>query len=666
MSDLNTILGTTKSYIEELKKWWINSIEDLLMYFPRTYESHNKWNRFSDLRWDQMNYFSAKICTKSSNPTRYWKNLYKCVIEDNEGSLAECIWFAKPYFWGFLREWKNFLFIWKAKLNFWKLQISSPKIELAWDKSIHTWEIVPVYSQIWEKLSSQWFREKINKAINYAWIFPENIPNEILEKERLIPKKEAIKQVHAPENMELLEKAQERLAFEELFFLQKWSIERKESIKTLWEKKDLIIAMNINLIKDFFSSLPFIPTNAQKIAIYQILKDKEKPFPMQRLLEWDVWSGKTLIALAAWFNTIHSWKQTALMAPTEVLARQHFNELKKYIDTFEKKHEKYINVFKPWLLIWALTPKNKKEIQEKLSKWEINFLIWTHALISENVNFNNIWLAIIDEQHRFWVAQREKLQSQWFPHTLNMTATPIPRTLALVAYWDQDISVLNEMPAWRKKIDTKIVTPSLRQQVYRMIELEIEKWRQAYVICPLVEVSEKLEVKAVTEEYERLQNDVFPKLNISFIHWKLSSKEKEEKMRNFKEKKSNILVATSVVEVWVDVPNATIMIIEWAERFWLAQLHQFRGRVWRSDHQSFCFLFTSNNQSTEKLHAMENYSDWFTLAEIDMKLRGPGEVYWIRQSWIPDLRMASFSDHKMVIRARKAAEQYLGLDGKIE
>lgn len=662
MSDLQTLLGTTKSYLEELSKWGINTLEDLLTYYPRTYESHNKWDSFTDLRWDQINYFNAKVCTKNSSPTKSWKTLFKCIIEDFQWELAECIWFVRPFFWDFLKEWKDFLFIWKAKLNFWKLQITSPKVELYWDTSIHTWEVVPVYSQIWEKLSPQWFREKINKLTKYVWIFEELLPKQVLEDERLISKSEAIKQIHFPDNLVILNKARERLAFEELFFLQKWALENKEAIKVLWKNEDLKINMNIDLIKDFFESLSFIPTNAQKISIFQILKDKQKAFPMQRLLEWDVWSWKTLVALAACLNTIHAWKQVAFMAPTEVLARQHFAGISKYIKTLEEKHEKYSDNFKTWLLIWALTPKNKQEIVNKLQIWEINLIIWTHALISENVIFSNLGLAIIDEQHRFWVLQREKLASHWLVHVLNMTATPIPRTLALVAYWDQDISVINEMPAWRKKIETRSVSPTQRKQVYRMIESEIEKWRQAYVICPLVEESETLEVKSVTEEYERLKKDVFPKLNMSFIHWKLSSSEKETIMKDFKDNKSSILVSTSVIEVWIDVPNATIMIIEWAERFGLSQLHQFRWRVWRSDYQSYCFLFTSNNQENERLKAMEKYSDWFTLAEIDMKLRGPWEVYWIRQSWIPDLKMASMSDHKMVIRARKAAEKFLGLD----
>ena len=662
MSNLQTILGTTKSYIDELSKWGINTVEDLLQYFPRTYESHNKWDSFSELRWDQINYFKAKVCTKSTMPTKTGRSLFKCVIEDSTWDLAECIWFSKPFFWEFLKEWKSLLFIGKAKLNFWKLQISSPKVELYWDDSIHTWDIVPIYSQIWEKLSPLWFREKISKLNKYIWAFKELLPKNILESEKLISKTEAIKQIHFPENNDLLEKARERLAFEELFFLQKTAIENKEAVKLLWKKENLIIKMNIDLIKDFFESLPFTPTNAQKIAIFQILKDKEKAFPMQRLLEWDVWSWKTIVALAAWLNTNYFWKQVAFMAPTEVLARQHFAEISKYIQTFEEKNEKYKNKFKSWLLIWALSQKNKQETLEKLQAWEINMLIWTHALISVNVSFWNLGLVIIDEQHRFWVIQREKLASHWIPHVLNMTATPIPRTLALVAYWDQDISIINEMPAWRKKIKTRTVNPSQRRQVYRLIESEIQQWRQAYVICPLVEHSENLEVKAVTEEYERLKKDVFPNLNISFIHWKLSSKEKDQIMKDFKDNKSNILVSTSVVEVWVDVPNATIMIIEWAERFGLSQLHQFRWRVWRSDMQSYCFLFTSNNQENERLKAMEKYSDWFTLAEIDMKLRGPWEVYWVRQSWIPDLKMASMSDHNMVIRARKSAEKFLGLD----
>ena len=661
MNSLKEILSTTWTYLKKLEEVWIKTVKDLLLYFPRTYESHNQWAFFSDLRSDQMNNFKATICNKSSMPTKTWRKLYKCTISDSEGSLAECIWFAKPFFWEMLLEWKNFYFIWKAKINFRKTQISSPKVEFK-QNTIHSWEIVPVYPQIWEKLTSQWFREKIHSVLFEAKKFEENLPETVLKKEKLIWRSEAIKNLHFPKNQKYLEKAKERMAFEELFFLQKKALISKEEIKNLSEIKNVSIKMNTDLIKDFFESLPFIPTNAQKIAIFQCLKDMEREYPMNRLLEWDVWSWKTLVAIALALTVLLDWKQVALMSPTEVLTRQHFYSMTKMIKVFEEKFPKYENKFKIWLLLWALTPKKKQEVLLKLHTWEVNFLIWTHALISDNVSFENLWIAMIDEQHRFWVAQREKLTSHWPVHILNITATPIPRTLALVAYWDQDISVLNEMPAWRKIIKTSVVNSFWqRKQVHRFMEIEIEKWRQIYVVCPLIEESEKLELKSVKEEYANLIK-IFPKASIWLMYWKLKSKEKDEVMNDFKEKKYDILVSTSVIEVWVDVPNATIMIIEWAERFWLSQLHQFRGRVWRSEFQSYCFLFTTDDKKeTARLTAMETYSDWFSLAEIDMKLRWPWEVYWVRQSWIPDLKMASMSDHKMVLRARSAAEEYLEL-----
>lgn len=662
MNSLKTALSTTQTYLKELEKAWIQTVDDLLLYFPRAYESHNKWELFSELRSDQINNFKATVISKSSSPTRTWKKLFKAVISDEEWSLAECVWFARPFFWDMLVEWKSFYFIWKAKLNFWKLQISSPKVEFTKEK-IHSWDIVSVYPQIWDKLTSQWFREKIHWLLSYTKNFKENLPKEVVEKERLVWKQSAIKNLHFPKSQEDLEKAKERMAFEELFFLQKKALISKEEIKNLSQIKNVAIEMNTQLVKDFFESLPFTPTNAQKIAIFQCLKDIEREYPMNRLLEWDVWSWKTLVALALALNILFAWKQVALMSPTEVLTRQHFSSMWKMIEKFEEKFPEYNWKFKIWLLIWALTPKQKQETLLKLHTWEINFLIWTHALISDNVDFDNLWLAMIDEQHRFWVQQREKLTSHWPVHILNITATPIPRTLALVAYWDQDISVLNEMPAWRKTIKTSVVnTLWARQQVYRFIEMQIEEWRQVYVICPLVEESEKMEVKAATEEYENLIK-IFPKATIWLMHWRLKSKEKESAMEDFKNKNYDILVSTSVIEVWVDVPNATIILIEWAERFWLSQLHQFRWRVWRGEHQSYCFLFTTDDKNeTARLKAMETHSDWFSLAEIDMKLRGPWEVYGVRQSWIPDLKMATMSDHKMVLRARKAAEDYLWLN----
>lgn len=667
MSELKEILKTTATYTSILEKNWIKNLKDLFLNFPRTYNIFNNSNSFEDLRSDQLNNFSAKIVKKQTQQTKNFRTLYKTIITDDNWVLAECVWFAKPFFWDIMKVWKKYFFVGKAQENFWIIQISAPKIDLN-SSDFGGKDISPVYRQFWEKITSNWLRQKILPNLKFVKdLFLENLPEKILKEENLIWRAEAIKILHDPKDQKELEKAKERIAFEELFFLQKDALQRKEEIKNLWNIENIAIKMNTDLVKKFFESLEFIPTNAQKIAIFQILKDTEKKYPMNRLLEWDVWSWKTLVCLTAALNTVFWWKEVAIMAPTEVLARQHFSSMWKMIENFEEKHPEFQWKFKIWLLLWAHTPKEKQEILLKLQTWEINILVWTHALITETVQFSDLWLAIIDEQHRFWVEQRAKIKKWKQIHLLNVTATPIPRTLALVAFWDQEISVLNEMPKWRKIIKTQVVKQSWRRKVYDFVEKEIQNWRQAFIICPLIEENEKLELKSVTEETERLKQ-IFPKLEINSMHWKLKSNEKEKIFSDFKEKKFDILVSTSVIEVWVDIPNATIMIIEWAERFWLSQLHQFRWRVWRSEFQSYCFLFVSSEKDPSeiaRLNAMQAHSDWFSLAEIDMKLRWPWEVYWVRQSWIPDLKMANYSDHKMVLRARSSAEKFLGLDEKI-
>ena len=665
MSQLKTALQTTATYTTELEKNWIKNLKDLFLNFPRTYQVFNNSNDFWDLRADQLNNFFAKLIKKQTQQTRSFKTLYKAIISDENWKFAECVWFAKPFFWEMIKVWKKYFFVWKAKENFWTLQISWAKIDI--NNSDFWWkDIVPVYRQYWPKITSDWLRQKILMNLNLVSdLFLENLPKEILESEKLIWRDKAIKILHNPKNTEELEKAKERIAFEELFFLQKDALLRKEEIKSLWKIDNLSIKMNVDFVKKFFSSLEFIPTNAQKIAIFQILKDMEKKYPMNRLLEWDVWSWKTLVALTAALNTVLSWKEVAIMSPTEVLTRQHFYSMSKIIENFWEVFPEFKWKFKTGLLLWAFTQKQKQEVLLKLLNWEINILIWTHSLITETVQFPDLWLAIIDEQHRFGVEQREKIKKWKHIHILNITATPIPRTLALVAYWDQDISILNEMPKWRKIIKTKIVEDFARKNTYDFIKKEIENWRQAFVVCPLIQENEKLELKSVIEEEKNLKK-YFPDFRILSMHGKLKSKEKDEIMQKFKNKEAEILVSTSVIEVWVDVPNATIMLIEWSERFGLSQLHQFRWRVWRWEFQSYCFLFTSwDKTDIARLNAMQAHSDGFKLAEIDMKLRWPGEVYWIRQSWVPDLKMASFSDHKMVLRARQAAEKILWLDEKI-
>jgi ATP-dependent DNA helicase RecG len=375
-----------------------------------------------------------------------------------------------------------------------------------------------------------------------------------------------------------------------------------------------------------------------------------------RLLEGDVGSGKTLVAAMAILHAVKQGYQVALMAPTEVLARQHLNSISKFMGDYEAKNpsKKTINI---QLLVGSLKTKEKTAVKDGIGNGQVDIAIGTHALIQESIDFHNLGLVVVDEQHRFGVKQRDFLMRQGSPHVLNMTATPIPRTLAIVAYGDQDLSVLNEMPPGRQTIITKVAPPEHRTTVYRFIEGKMKQGQQVYVICPLIDESDTLEVKSVKTEYEQLKN-IFPGFRIAMLHGKLKPEEKTHIMSEFKAGKTDLLVSTSVIEVGVDVPNASIMLIEGADRFGLSQLHQFRGRVGRGTDQSYCFLFTDANSGTTytRLKAMTEYSDGFKLAEIDLKLRGPGEVYGIRQSGLPDLKIASITNGVLVSRVRKAAE----------
>jgi ATP-dependent DNA helicase RecG len=419
-----------------------------------------------------------------------------------------------------------------------------------------------------------------------------------------------------------------------------------------------------------FRSLKFTPTNSQRIAIYEILRDMEKDMPMSRLLEGDVGSGKTLVAVAVMANLLRHHGQSALMVPTEVLARQHAASISRLLLNFhtflQKEKNEDLKKFplpRLALLTGSMTKAEGDAVRDGLASGTIDIVVGTHALIEEKVRFRDLRLVIVDEQHRFGVLQRQRLREKGSPHFLSMTATPIPRTLALTAYGDHDLSVLLEKPGRRQPIHTKVVSPKDRVTVERFIDHEIDQGRQVFVICPLIRESTELaEVKNVQNELERLRTE-FPNRTITMLHGKLSSEEKQQIMREFREKKSDILVSTSVIEVGIDVPNATIILIEGAERFGLSQLHQLRGRVGRGDFKSHCFLFTTTPEQAQspRLKAMEQFESGFLLAEMDLKLRGPGELWGLRQSGMVDSELESLLRPELIARARRAAEKFLGL-----
>jgi len=646
----------------------LESVGDLLTYFPRRYTDKREVTPIIEVKDKEPVVLRGKITSITSNARNFRRrmSITTALISDATGTI-EAVWFNQPYLSQQLKKGSEVFVAGKARFHMKKgnFVLQSPEVELVAERQIHAARIVPVYHETEldnpkavGRISSKWIREKLFPLLPFAEYFEEFLPEDILSEHNLISYSEAVRHAHFPSSEKKLQEATHRLAFNELFLLQLAALYKRYWWRKEGEKHVKKITPDWELIKKFLEGLQWPLTGAQKRSIYEIIKDFEQKYPMSRLLEGDVGAGKTVVAAAAAFHVIRSGYQVCLLAPTEILARQHLKTLRELLTP----HSIQVH-----LLVGSTPEKEKKEIRSSLKSGEIQFAVGTHALLQEKIGFQELGLAIIDEQHRFGVKQRELLKTHGSPHILNLTATPIPRTLALILYGEQELSILDEMPPGRQKIITRIVTEQKRNDAYSWISKQIESGRQAFVICPLVAESEKLDIKAATAEYERLQEHIFPNLRVGLLHGQMKAADKEEQMKKFVQGELEILVSTAVVEVGIDVPNATIMVIEGAERFGLAQLHQFRGRVGRGIHQSYCLLFPSSYSDTamKRLSALTKYSSGFKLAEIDLQLRGPGEVYGTSQSGIPDLKMASFGDLPLVKKAREAAEKIIEKDPEL-
>ncbi len=656
------IYGVGPQYVKRLKRLGIETIEDLLCYYPKRYEDLTKVKKVSELKEDgTVQTVKVRLHDLRNVRTRKGMIITKGSFEDDSG-VGQVVWFNQPFLQNAFQSDREYLLTGKVREGYIGPLLQSPEYELVKEEQLHAGRIVPVYRET-EGLSSKWLRYKMSIILPAAEKMIEVLPESILRSQKLVGIREALKQIHFPSSMDNLRKARERIAFEEMFLVQLVALGSKRE----WEKYDAPkIFFNKTLAQDFVRSLPFQLTKTQKIAAWEILKDLERTTPMNRLLEGDVGSGKTVVAALASLMTVRNHYQVVLMAPTEILAQQHYRTIMRFLKLFKVK-------------IGLLTSKEildsdgkkiaKKKLIAKITDNKIDFLIGTHALIEKNVQFNNLGLVIIDEQHRFGVEQRLLLHTKGkAPHFLSMTATPIPRTLALSMFGDLDISIISELPKGRKKVLTKVVSNEKRQAAYKFIHDKVKEGRQVFVICPLIEESDKLGVKAATKEYEKLSQKVFTDLTVGLLHGRLKKDEKSRVMELFRKGKLDILVSTSVVEVGVDIPNATIMMIEGAERFGLAQLHQFRGRVGRSIYQSYCFLFPTEIESGSltRLRALETIDDGFKLAEIDLENRGPGEVYGKSQSgYFYEFQIANPTDIVLTQRARKEAERILGEDPEL-
>ncbi len=663
---LSAVLKTTKPYLEALSGLGMETVGDLLLYLPRSHEDLSTMQTVKGAPLDEKVTIRGVVTRLKLVRTRTGKQLVTGAFTDGEGETVEVIWFNQPHIKRMLTDGQEVALTGKITANGRKLQFMSPTFEQAGDRPlIHAGRLVPIYPQH-DVLSTKWLREKMALVQEAIPLIPETLTPDIVEGEHLPTRAEMIRMLHVPANGEEVARARARLAFERMFALQTEALERRKNWQ-MGTQERLKTPMDIELIKAFFATLKFTPTNSQKIAIYEILRDMEKPIPMNRLLEGDVGSGKTLVATAIMANVLRHGGQCALMVPTEVLAEQHARGITQLLLNFHTaaaKEQKTSGMLPSVRLLTGSTPApDARDIKQGLAAGTVDVIIGTHALIEDSVQFKDLRLVIVDEQHRFGVDQRRRLVEKGSPHFLTMTATPIPRTLALTAYGDHDLSVLLEKPGKRQVIATTVVPPKERKTVEYFIDSEIEAGRQVFVICPLITESKDLdEVRNVEQEAKRLRED-FPRRRIAVLHGKMPSPEKQDIMKRFREREFDILVSTSVIEVGIDIPNATVIIIEGAERFGLSQLHQLRGRVGRGDAKSYCFLFTTSAQqaSSPRLKAMEEHDSGFLLAEIDLKLRGPGELLGIRQSGLPEGTLSELLDPDLIVRARRAAEKALGI-----
>jgi len=685
---IEKISRITPFYRKKLKKIGINTLYDLFFHFPHRYEDFSKITPISEIKIQENNCIQGKILEIKN--TRTWKKrmiLTQAVVSDDTSAI-KVVWFNQPYLTRVLKKGDLVSLAGKvtigegAKNVSPEVYLSNPAYEKIKNSDLtHTGRIVPIYPET-EGLSSRWLRTILKSLLSqFKEKIPETLPEKIRKKYHLLPIQEAIWQIHFPDSLSMAEEAQKRFSFEEIFSISLLAL--REKIR-LSKEKAIPVPLNVEVLKKFVSSLPFKLTNAQRKCAWQILRDMQKPWPMNRLLEGDVGSGKTVVGVMAMLNNAKAGFQSTLMAPTEILAKQHFKTISTLLQDFNLniglltgKEDKFVSK----KLKGETIEISRKKLLEKTLKGEIDILIGTHTLIQDKVKFKNLTLVIVDEQHRFGVEQRAKLCSprssgqRFIPHLLSMTATPIPRTLSLTLYGDLDLSLLDELPKGRKKVITKIIPPEEREKTYEFIRSEVRKGRQVFVICPRIEakINENetttgTETKAVKEEYEKLSKKIFPDLKVGMLHGKMTPKQKEKIMKDFKEKKIDILVTTSVVEVGIDIPNATVMMIEGAERFGLAQLHQFRGRVGRSKYQSFCFLFPESfSKKTElRLKAFLTCEDGFALAEKDLQIRGPGDLFGTRQWGIPDLAMSSLKDLDLVEKTREAAKEILEEDPELK
>jgi ATP-dependent DNA helicase RecG len=658
---VNSIKGIGEKKTSALTRMGISSIRDLLYTFPRRHDDYSKLKPIGNLWFGEEVTVIGTIDSVSTRSIRSGKmKLVEAVVSDKSGAL-KVTWFNQPWLERQLSRAKHVVLSGEIEQYLGRLTMNNPEWEPLSKKQLHTNRIVPVYP-LTKNITQKWLRGIIHDAVQkYGPSIEDPLPDQLRSSISLPKLPDAIQEIHFPDSDQSLQKAKQRLAFDELFLLQMGVLKQKMQ----WENRPgQVFDSPDDWINSRVKQLPFQLTKAQIKALTQIREDLRSGHPMNRLLQGDVGSGKTVIAALAALIVIRQGAQAAFMAPTSILAEQHFNTLKKLLnnDPNEVKENEIS------LLIGSTPEDQKEQIRKKLSQGEIKLVIGTHALLQEPVEFQNLQLAIVDEQHRFGVEQRGILRQKGNnPHLLVMTATPIPRSLALTTFGDLELSVIDELPPGRLPVETHVLYPREIERAYSLVRRQVDNGNQAFIIYPLVEESENIDEKAAVDEFRRLQDEIFPSYSLGLLHGQMRPDEKESVMTLFRDKEIQILISTSVVEVGVDIPGATVMLVEGAHRFGLAQLHQFRGRVGRSDQKSYCILIPGNAEEVEnqRLQAMVETNDGFVLAEKDLAIRGPGQFLGTRQSGYTELKFASITDLQLIEQARQHASELFRQDPEL-
>jgi ATP-dependent DNA helicase RecG len=658
-ASVSTLPGISTVYTGRLKKLGVETVRDLLHHYPHRYQDYSTLKPINHLEYGEETTIIGTIWETQSRRTRGGSTIVSSIIADASGTI-EAIWFNQPYLMKQLRAGRRIVLSGKIDEYLGRLTLQSPEWEPLEREQIHTGRLVPIYP-LTQGITSRWMRRLMKRVVDHwAPRLQDYLPETVRERSELIDLKTAIQQIHFPDDQGKAELAHHRLAYDEFLFVQLRMLHRRRQ----WQSRQGIpISRHQALLEAFLNSLPYQLTEGQQRSLEEILQDLEKPRPMSRLLQGDVGSGKTVVAAAAILMAVVAGKQAALMVPTEILAEQHHQGIVELLAGAEDWGlDRPLSVI---LLTGSLGRVARRNAYTALASGEADVVIGTQALIQRHVTFKDLGLVIVDEQHRFGVIQRAALRQKGAsPHVLVMSATPIPRSLALTVYGDLELSIIDELPSGRRPIQTRWLLPKERERAYAFVRSQVQKGRQAYILCPLVEESESVEARAAVEEYDRLQETVFPDLRLDLLHGRLKSKEKDSVMTRFRNAETDILVSTSVIEVGIDVPNATVILIEGADRFGLSQLHQFRGRVGRGTHQSYCLLLSDSaspddprtKATWERLKAIEGSQDGFVLAEKDLELRGPGDFLGVRQSGLPSLRLARLSSVKILEQARTDAQ----------